>query len=203
VKPRVSQLAPSGATTGQAILFTGSIWAPGAVVSPSIVDAKGDLLVGTAADVLARLPVGTNDQVLIADSTVTAGVRWGTSVDATKLPLSLADAKGDLLVASANDAFARLAVGTDGQLLTADAASANGVKWAAPPLTGVTVQDENGAVSSGVTQIDFQGSGVTASSGTGEVIVTINGAGEILMVDGSIPPEPVTTEDGTDYLYQG
>jgi hypothetical protein len=41
----------------------------------------------------------------------------------------------------------------------------------------LTVQDENGNVATGVTQIDFQGAGVAATSGTGEVIVTISGGG--------------------------
>lgn len=44
---------------------------------------------------------------------------------------TLLDAKGDLVVASAADAAARLPVGADGQVLTADAAAAAGVKWAA------------------------------------------------------------------------
>lgn len=43
----------------------------------------------------------------------------------------LADAKGDLFAATAADTVARVAVGTDGQVLTADAASVPGVKWAA------------------------------------------------------------------------
>lgn len=42
---------------------------------------------------------------------------------------------------------------------------------------GITVQDENGNVGTGVTQIDFQGAGVTAAAGTGEVVVTIAGGG--------------------------
>lgn len=46
----------------------------------TLVDAKGDLLVGTAADTVARLAVGSDGTVLIADSTQTAGVRWGDTV---------------------------------------------------------------------------------------------------------------------------
>jgi hypothetical protein len=42
----------------------------------TVVDAKGDLLVGTAADTLDRLAVGTNDHVLTADSAQPSGVKW-------------------------------------------------------------------------------------------------------------------------------
>src|SRR6266508_285513 len=44
---------------------------------------------------------------------------------------SLLDAKGDLYVATADNAVARLAVGTNNQVLTADSAQSTGVKWAA------------------------------------------------------------------------
>lgn len=43
---------------------------------------------------------------------------------------SILDAKGDLLVASGADTPARLPVGTNGLVLTADSAEANGLKWA-------------------------------------------------------------------------
>jgi hypothetical protein len=49
---------------------------------------------------------------------------------------ALADAAGDILAASANDTWGRVAVGSDGQVLTADAGSAAGVKWAAAPGGG-------------------------------------------------------------------
>lgn len=53
-------------------------------VDQTLVDAKGDLIVGTADNVVTRVAVGTGTssggvlpQVLIPDSTATAGVRWG------------------------------------------------------------------------------------------------------------------------------
>lgn len=48
-----------------------------------------------------------------------------------KINGSLFDAKGDLIVASGDDTPARLAVGANDQVLTADSGEATGVKWAA------------------------------------------------------------------------
>ena len=42
----------------------------------TVVDAKGDLLVGTAADTIDRLAVGTNGHALVADSTTTTGLAY-------------------------------------------------------------------------------------------------------------------------------
>jgi hypothetical protein len=42
------------------------------------IDAKGDLVPGTGADTFARLAVGTNGQVLTADSAETTGLKWAT-----------------------------------------------------------------------------------------------------------------------------
>jgi len=43
---------------------------------PTLIDAKGDLLVGTAADTAGRLVVGTNTYILTADSAETTGLKW-------------------------------------------------------------------------------------------------------------------------------
>ena len=47
-------------------------------IQPTIVTAKGDLIVATANATLTRQPVGTNGQVLTADSTQADGVIWAT-----------------------------------------------------------------------------------------------------------------------------
>jgi hypothetical protein len=65
-----------GGTSGSVTLSLDSA----AVIAPTIVDAKGDLIGATAADTPARLAVGTNGQVLTADSTAATGLVWSTPV---------------------------------------------------------------------------------------------------------------------------
>jgi len=53
--------------------------AAGSVAADPIWDAKGDLAAATGADTAVKVPVGTNGQVLTADSTASAGVKWATA----------------------------------------------------------------------------------------------------------------------------
>lgn len=93
----------------------------------------GDLIVAGAAGAPTRLAKGADGQVLKMAS---GAVGWGTDATGSGggIAETLLDAKGDLVVASAADTAARLPVGSDGQVLTADAAQTTGVKWA--PATG-------------------------------------------------------------------
>jgi hypothetical protein len=42
----------------------------------TVIDAKGDLVVGTGADTYDNLAVGNNGETLVADSSATTGLRW-------------------------------------------------------------------------------------------------------------------------------
>jgi hypothetical protein len=48
---------------------------------------------------------------------------------------SVIDAKGDLIVGTANDAVDNLGLGSNGHILTVDSAQTLGMKWAAPAVT--------------------------------------------------------------------
>jgi hypothetical protein len=91
----------------------------------ALVDAKGDLLVGTGVDALARVPVGLVDQVLTADPLAAAGVAWKPPVPTLVNPMTTAQ---DLIVGGTAGAPTRLGVGTDGQVL---AVVAGALAWTA------------------------------------------------------------------------
>lgn len=63
----------TGVTAGSGLAGGGS---SGTVTLSLDVDSKGDLLVGTTADTVAKVTVGTNGYVLTAASGESAGVKW-------------------------------------------------------------------------------------------------------------------------------
>jgi hypothetical protein len=72
-----------GGTTGQVLAKNSNtdmdfVWTSSSGISATIVDAKGDLIAGTAADTVSRLAVGANNTVLTADSTAATGLKWAT-----------------------------------------------------------------------------------------------------------------------------
>jgi hypothetical protein len=74
--PAISVTVGTGANTvaaGDDSRITGAI-------QSTLVDAKGDLIVATAADTVARLPVGTtNGHVLTVDSAEAGGMKWAAA----------------------------------------------------------------------------------------------------------------------------
>jgi hypothetical protein len=80
----------------------------GSSIDTSFVDLKG----------------GTTGQVLAKASNTDLDFTWSAAD-----PLSILDAKADLITATAADTPARLAVGADGTYLQADSSTATGLKW--------------------------------------------------------------------------
>ena len=96
---------------------------------------------GDAIDAsLLDLKGGTTGQVLAKASGTDMDFSWVAQDDSNAIQNAIVDAKGDLIAATAADTPARLAVGTNGQILTADSTAATGLAWAAAPASGATVK---------------------------------------------------------------
>lgn len=121
----------------------------------------------------------------ILDSNVTTAKIANGAVTAAKLDASAAiqptivDAKGDIIAATAADTVARVAVGSNGQVLTADSTASAGVKWATPTPSAITavasatVLTAQTTTSTAYTDLATAGPSVTLTTGT-EVLVTIS-----------------------------
>ena len=83
---------------------------------------------------------GTTGQVLSKASNTDLDYTWVTQDDANAIQNSIIDAKGDIIGASADNTPARLPVGSNGYVLTADSSQTLGIKWAAvaAPSAGLT-----------------------------------------------------------------
>ena len=66
-------------TGDDATFFTAGVATANAAIPKSVVTTKGDIVTATASATPARLGVGSNDQVLIADSTTATGLKWGNA----------------------------------------------------------------------------------------------------------------------------
>ena len=106
------------------------------------------LLVGIIADrpAATAVPAGTlyssTDEAMIYQSDGTNWDNWAVYPAGSGLAADeLFDAKGDLIAGTAADTAARLAVGTNGYVLTADSGETTGIKWAAAGGGAVVAAD--------------------------------------------------------------
>jgi hypothetical protein len=106
-------------------------------IDTSFLDLKG----GTTGQILAKASNSNldytwinNDQGDITEVAAGTGISGGGTSGAVTITNSMAtaiDAKGDLIAGTGADTFSRLAVGTNGHVLTADSTTGTGLKWAA------------------------------------------------------------------------
>jgi hypothetical protein len=83
----------------------------------------------------------------------------------------LIDAKGDLIVGSADNVAIRKAVGSDGTVMTADAASAGGVKWGSPVLTSSSADLGSSVAMTNANQF-YDGVTISLAAGTWFIVAT-------------------------------
>lgn len=163
--PQSTDLVKDGAT---------AIAALGQDIDTALVDLKG----------------GTTGQVLAKASGTDLDFSWVAQDDSNAIQNAIVDAKGDLIAATAADTPARLAVGTNGQVLTADSAEATGLKWSTVASGGMT------SIASG-------------SIGTGSTLVLSSIAGtyknlQLVLVDWGLTNQStiiLTANSITSYTY--
>jgi hypothetical protein len=106
------------------------------------------------------------------------------------LTKKLADAKGDLLVGTADNAISRIGVGTNGQVLTADSAETSGVKWAAPAAVGVF---ESSITFEGATADAYETT-ITATDPTADRTITLPDASGTIALTSDVTTHANLTE---------
>jgi hypothetical protein len=136
--PTSTDLVKDGATAIEAL---------GDSIDASLVDLKG----------------GTTGQVLAKASGTDMDFAWVAQDDSNAIQNTIVDAKGDLIAATAADTPARLAVGTNGQVLTADSTAATGLAWATASGGSTNVAGKNFIINGGM-QVWQRGTSFTSNS---------------------------------------
>jgi hypothetical protein len=101
---------------------------------------------------------GTTGQVLAKASNTDLDYTWVAQDDSNAIQNAIVDAKGDLISATAADTPARLGVGTNGQVLTANSSTSTGLEWTTPSSGSYTSLASGSLGSGGISLTSISGS---------------------------------------------
>ena len=160
-------------TSSDLVFFRDGVTTANAAIPASTLTTKGDLLARTTAT-LQRLPVGSNGQVLTADSTASVGVSWATGPVPSQTGNSGKYLKTNGTTASWDnvDITVSTATGTTYSLASTDVNklvqlnNANPVTVTVPASTFTAGQQVN-IQQIGAGQVTVQGDGTTTLTSTG------------------------------------
>ena len=214
--------APTGATavfTNSAptsSITTGTIWVDkdsttitaNPFIPQATINAKGDLLVGSANDSVTVLSAGTNGYVLKANSSTTSGLEWGLlSADIEGVTASTG------LTGGGTSGTVTLSIDTAVVATTSNTLTMSG-KTLTNPLFSSPEESTNiiGSAPAATQTIDFVTSGVHyfTSNSTSNVTLNFRGDGSttlnsMMAIGGSITISVLITNGGTAYyanVYQ-
>jgi hypothetical protein len=164
--PQSTDLVKDGAT---------AIAALGQDIDTALIDLKG----------------GTTGQVLAKASGTDLDFSWVAQDDSNAIQNAIVDAKGDLIAATAADTPARLAVGTNGQVLTADSTAATGLAWAnasagkVAQVLSTMKSDTFSTTSTSPVTITGLSQAITPSATSSKILVIVSLAAGVSNADGN------------------
>lgn len=165
------------------------------------IESLGDSIDASLLD----LKGGTSGQVLSKNSNTDMDFTWVTSDDANAIQNAIVDAKGDLIAATAADTPARLAVGTNGQILTADSTAATGLAWATPSAGAIGLTYITGGTFTNASTIALSAGALTSTYKNYVVVfnVTANSGGQNLLLqlnEGGTPKSSSNYYGATQFI---
>ena len=186
VKIQGEAVSSTAATNDQYLKYSSSSneWQKVDVLAPDRLTTKGDLLVYNTVDSETRLPVGTNDYSLLADSSATNGVAWKQVPTAGIADDAVTYGKMQDL-GTANRVIGGTSTGTLAEVQIVDAmvnasAAIDATKIANGSVTSTEFQYINSLSSNAQTQIDAKAAVGTANTWTagqrGEITALTDGA---------------------------
>ena len=137
-------------------------------ISPQIVDAKGDLIVGTANDTPVRLPAGTTGQYLTVNPSTASGLQWKTLTT-------------DLAISSKSASYT-LVSGDKSSLIRFTNTSAATVTI---PSGVFATGEQMSVLRSGTGALNIAGSGVTVNATPGLILRAQHSVATIICLDGA------------------